>query len=69
MNLSEKNEFLARLEQIDYLTELQETELNGIVGGVGSAAPELTYVSPAYVDELSQLAMALNVDVEMLRSQ
>jgi hypothetical protein len=69
MNLSEKNEFLNRLDRIDYLAELEETELNAIVGGAGSAAPELTYVAPAYVDELTQLAALLNVDVETLLSR
>ena len=66
MNLSEKNEFLDRLDKFDYLTELEETELNAIVGGAGSAAPDVTYVSPAYADELAQLAAALNVDIKTL---
>jgi hypothetical protein len=69
MNLSEKNEFLNQLGKLDYLTELEETELNAIVGGAGSATPELTYVSPAYADELAQLAVALNVDMKTLLSQ
>ena len=68
MNLSEKNEFLKKLDKLDYLAEIEESELNAIVGGAGSAVPELTYVSPAYVDELSQLAAILN-EVEILRSQ
>jgi len=69
MNLSEKNKFLNQLDKIAYLAELEETELNAIVGGAGSAIPEVTYVSPAYIDELTQLAALLNVDVETLLLQ
>ncbi|NHC33553.1 hypothetical protein [Scytonema millei] len=69
MNLSEKNEFLNRLDKFDYLSELEETDLNAIVGGVGSATPELTYVSPAYADELTRLAAALDVDIKTLLLQ
>jgi hypothetical protein len=67
MNLSEKNDFLKQLDKFDYLTQLEETELNAIVGGAGNAVQELTYVSPTYVDELT--LAALSADVEMLRSQ
>ncbi|AFY86035.1 MAG: hypothetical protein CLLPBCKN_002657 [Chroococcidiopsis cubana SAG 39.79] len=69
MNLSEKNEFLNRLDKFDYLSELEETELNAIVGGAVGATSEVTYVSPAYADELVQLAAALDVDVETLLLQ
>lgn len=66
MNLSEKNEFLNRLDKFDYLAEIEEIQLNAIVGGAGSATSEVTYVSPAYVDEVAQLAVALDVDIETL---
>ncbi|MGL5927052.1 hypothetical protein [Chroococcidiopsis sp.] len=69
MDLSEKNEFLNRLDKFDYLSELEETELNAIVGGAVSATPEVTYVSPAYADELAQLAAALDVDIKTLLLQ
>ncbi|OWY68090.1 hypothetical protein B7486_28330 [cyanobacterium TDX16] len=69
MDLSEKNEFLNRLDKFDYVSELEETELNAIVGGAVGATPEVTYVSPAYADELAQLAAALNVDMKTLLSQ
>jgi hypothetical protein len=69
MNLSEKNEFLNQLDKIDYLAELEESELNAIVGGAGSPTSEITYISPAHADELAHLAAALNVDLKTLLLQ
>lgn len=61
MNLSEKNEFLNRLDKFAYLAEMEDTELNAIVGGAVSAAPEeIIYISPTYVDELTRRSIELN---------